>query len=345
MQSKIYEIRGLKYKIMKKIMLCAMTCILVIVGTFCLASCKNDKEADIISTYFSGYDFTRAVVGDNDLTYSMLLTAGQEIHSYDPSVTDIKAVTKCKLFIYIGGESDEWVESDILPEINKKKTTVISMFKILEDAGVNLYEEEDPSSSDSEEEHGDGDVEYDEHVWTNPAYAKIIVNGIRDAIIALDSDNSESYTVNALTYTNELDRIDSSYRSIVEASTNKMIVVADRFPLLYFVKAYGLSYDAAFNGCSSDTEASAKTIASLVSKVEQYKLKYIFVIELNETKIVANAIVDEIKQDSKNGSYDDVAPEILTFYTMHNVSKKDFKKGVTYIDMSNKNIEALTKAL
>lgn len=332
---------------MKKIILCVMAFILAIVGVTSLSSCGKNKKADVISTTFVGYDFSRAVIGEENLSCSMLLKPGQEIHSYDPSATDIKAILNCKLFIYVGGESDDWVEKQILNQINKNKTKTISMFQILENNGVNLYEEEDPESADAEEEHSEEheDIEYDEHVWTNPKYAKMIVDGIKDAIISIDSDNSEKYTMNASSYNEKLTAVDSSYEEIVNNASIKMIVVADRFPLLYFVKAYGLSYDAAFNGCTSDTEASAKTITSLVSKVESNNLKYIFTIELNDKKTIANSICSEVENHISAGKYFGSKPGILTFYTMHNISSDDFNAGKTYIDMSNSNIEALALAL
>ena len=201
-------------KLFKKIFLgCAFAFTLLVGST--LTSC-NSKEADIISTCFAGYDFARAVKGENnDLSLSMLLNPGSDLHDYDPSATDIKAILHSKVFIYIGGESDsEWVESDILPKINKEKTKVVNMFDVV--SGNALYEEEAPESAEEDSEESEEEIEYDEHVWTSISNAKLIVNAIKDALNAIDSDNSETYTKNANNYINDLTEIDSNIRSTIE---------------------------------------------------------------------------------------------------------------------------------
>ncbi|MCR5112766.1 MAG: metal ABC transporter substrate-binding protein [Acholeplasmatales bacterium] len=333
-------------KFFKKLLL-GGACALGLLSTASLTSCSS-KEADIISTCFAGYDFARAVKGENeDLSLSMLLNPGSDLHDYDPSATDIKAILNAKVFIYIGGESDaEWVESDILPKIDTEKTQVVNMFDVIGEAA--LYEEEDPESAEEEEHHHDEDetasgedhdheeeeTEYDEHVWTSLSNAKVIVSAIKDAVCKADADNTDTYTANATAYINDLNEIDTNIQSTIDSSAKKMLIFADRFPLLYFMKEYGLSYDAALGGCSSSTEVSSNVIAKLKAKIEENDVNYIFTIELS-TKQIAETLKSEVNN----------SVEILTFYTMHNVSKDDFKNGVTYVDMMEKNIEALSLAL
>ena len=294
-----------------------------------LTSCSKEEDTDIVSTFYAGYDFARAVAKD-DMTASMLLSPGEEVHSYSPSISDIKRCKNSKVFIYVGGESDEeFVEDSILPELSKD-TKVISMMDVLFENDGDIYKEEDPITSLE-------DDEYDEHIWTSPKNVKIIINYIKNVLKEIDEENSDNYINNANEYIASLNIIDTQIRNIVDNSTNKFIVVADRFPLLYFVKEYNLEYIAAFKGCEEVTDAAPTKIKAIVDKVIEKDINYIFVIE-KSNKETANIVKDELKSKNKD-------VEILTFYTMHNVSKRDYEDKKTYIDFMNHNIEALHLAL
>ena len=303
-----------------------------------LVSCSNKKKVDIVSTCYAGYDFSKEIAKDK-MSSSMLLKPGEELHDYSPTVGDIEKVLNSKIFIYIGGESDsEFVEHDILPEINKSKTIVINMMNVVKNGG-NTYEEEDPESyiDDHDHDHDEEEEEYDEHIWNSITNAKLISKAISEAIIKVDDANKDFYTKNTNDYIAKLDNLDNNIKGVINSSSKKLIVFADRFPLLYFVKEYNLEYDAAFKGCDTSKEANPKTIEKLTKKVLDNNLNVIFVIELSEANI-ANVIVDNLKKEGKNVS-------IKTFYTMHNVSKEDYKKGLTYIDYMNKNLDSLKEAL
>lgn len=323
---------------MRRKLFCAIA--FAFLALFTLASCDNKKDSEIISTCFAGYDFARAVAGDS-MSADMLLEPGEELHDYSPSVGDIESILDSKVFIYIGGESDEeWVEEQILPSIDTTKTVVVNMMEVVENKGT-LYEEEEPTSADETEHHHDDEEEeeeeYDEHVWTSITNAKYIVNAIYEALAKIDSDNADAYKSNMESYIASLNNCDTNIKNVVANASKSMLVFADRFPLLYFVKEYGLSYDAAFKGCESAKEASATTIESLTRVVKENNLSIIFVIELSEANI-ANTIVNNCAADGHT-----VKKE--TFYTMHNVSKDDYKAGTTYVDFMNHNIEVLELAL
>ena len=316
---------------MKKI----LSLFLGIVLMLALAACGNNKKFDIVSTCFAGYDFSREIA-KGKLSSDMLLKPGEELHDYSPTVGDIEKVLESKIFIYIGGESDsEFVEHDILPEINKDKTIVINMMDVVKNGGK-TYEEEDPESYADDDEHGE-EEEYDEHVWNSITNAKLISKAISDAIIKIDKNNKEFYEKNTNDYIESLTKIDNSIKKVIADSSKNLIIFADRFPLLYFVKEYNLEYDAAFKGCDTSKEANPKTIESLTKKIIDNDINVIFVIELSEAKI-ANTIVDECKKSGKN-------VQIKTFYTMHNVSKTDYENNVSYIDFMIRNIGSLKEAL
>lgn len=305
---------------MKKI---SILFLLIILLTGCKIKSNNKKT--IVVTNFSSYDFVRAILGDTDsIELEMLISPGSEIHHYEPSPKDIKNIINSKLFIYVGGESDEWID-DILNDINKNKTSLIKLMDL-----VDLKEEEIIEGMESEEE--EEEAEYDEHIWTSPKNAIIIINYLKEKIIKIDPDNKEKYEDNAEKYINELIEIDNEFRTIVVNSKRKEVVFGDRFPLIYFTDEYNLSYYAAFPGCSEQTEASAKTISYLVNKVKDNNIPVVFKIELSNGNI-ANTIAEETNA------------KVLTFNTAHNISLKDFNKGITYVDIMRSNIEALKEAL
>ena len=302
---------------------------------FALASCNGNKT-NIVSTCYAGYDFAKGVAKDLKSS-SMLLNPGEELHDYSPSIDDIERIVSSELFIYIGGESDEtWVEKEILPIIDKEKTKVISLMDVVSNGGK-TYNEEDPESGVVEEESEEEEEELDEHVWNSISNAKLIVNEIFKTLCEIDSVNESLYKENKDNYINSLNEIDLSIKDTINKANKNLLVFADRFPLLYFVKEYNLEYDAAFKGCESSKESNPKTIEGLVKKVIDNDINVIFVIELSESKI-ANTIKSELKNQNKD-------VEIRTFYTMHNVSKDDYNNGKTYIDFTKLNLESLKVAL
>ncbi|MBR0598512.1 metal ABC transporter substrate-binding protein [Sinanaerobacter chloroacetimidivorans] len=288
----------------------------------------SDSKIDIVTTIFPPYDFTRQIVGDK-ANVTMLLAPGAESHSYEPTPQDIIKIQNCDLFIYVGGENDEWVNS-ILDSMNKDKIQTIALLDCVKPIREELKEgmeseEENPSSST------DG-VEYDEHVWTSPQNAILITNFIRDVLCHIDRNNAETYQSNAESYTERLYQLDKEFQDIVKNAKRNTIVFGDRFPLRYFTEAYGLNYWAAFPGCSAETEPSAATVAFLTDKVKAGKIPVVFKIELSNGN-VAQSIADS------------AGAKVITFYSCHNLSKSDFDRGATYLDLMGKNVESLKKAL
>lgn len=304
-------------KIFKKILL-------IIVLTTLVGCTNQDKESkiNIISTSFPGYDFARAITKNvEDVNVEMLLKPGAEMHDYEPTPKDIINIEKSDMFIYIGGESDEWVNK-IIKKINPKKTKIIKLMNLTN----TVYEEVVEGMEETEEK------EYDEHVWTSPVNVIKITENLKKEIIQIDKNNKEKYKKNANYYINELIKLDAEIRNITSNSKRKEIVFGDRFPLRYFTDEYNLKYYAAFKGCSEQTEASAKTISFLINKVKEDNIPVVFHIELSNKKLA--------KEISKQTN-----AKVLEFHSAHNISKDDFEKATTYIDIMKKNIEALKEAL
>ncbi|MBR1386349.1 MAG: zinc ABC transporter substrate-binding protein [Bacilli bacterium] len=287
---------------------------------------EQEKKYSIVVTNFPCYDFARAIVKDSDeFDIKMLLKPGSEIHDFDPTPQDIIDIENSDLFIYVGGESDTWVDS-VISDLDKDKTKAIKLMDF-----VPLFVEETKEGMEVDEYEEDHE-EYDEHIWTSPKNAIKIIEGLSEIISQIDKENSDLYIENAKNYTEELKRIDIEIREIVNNSNNKLLIFGDRFPFRYFVEEYGLNYYAAFNGCSEASEASAKTIAFLVDKIKTNNINYILKIELSSEKI-AIALKNETNK------------EIRTLNSAHNISQKDFDSGITYVDIMKDNIKVLKEVL
>ena len=303
---------------------------------FCVVSftgCGKQENSDkltIIATSFPSYDFARAVVKDSDnIEVKMLLKPGSEMHDYEPTPQDIKNIKNSKLFIYVGGESDEWVQN-VINDLDIEKSKTIKLMDL-----VNLKEEELIEGMEEEKDHDEHEHEevlYDEHVWTSLDNAITIINRLKDEIIKIDNNNKDLYEKNASSYTEEISKLDLNIKEVLNNSKRKELIFGDRFPLRYFTDQYNLTYYAAFPGCSEQTEASAKTISFLINKVKTDDIPVIFHIELSSGKI-AETISKE------------TGAKVLEFNSAHNISQKDFDSGKTYVDIMKDNIEVLKEAL
>jgi zinc transport system substrate-binding protein len=321
---------------MKKIGLFIATLAACLIGGVALTGCTPgqksaaslppEKKIQIVCTNFPGYDFARHIVKDHG-EVTMLVKPGTDVHSFSPSPKDLKAVADSDLLIYTGGDSDEWV-GKILDATGKKPGNVFRMMD-----AVKLSEEEHPEGMQPKEEaEKEEGPEMDEHVWTAPANAIEIVKKLNASISKLDGAHAEEYQKNADAYMKELSDLDQSFRDVIDHADRKEIIVGDRFPFLYFIKEYGLTYYAAFPGCAKDTEADPKTIAFLINKVKADQIPVIFHIELSNQQMSRSiAEATGAKERQLN--------------SIHNVTQKDFDAGVTYVDLMRQNVKTLKEAL
>ncbi|MDR1541089.1 MAG: metal ABC transporter substrate-binding protein [Clostridiales bacterium] len=290
-----------------------------------LALSSNSGKISVVSTIFPGYDFAREISAGKADVY-MLLPPGSESHSFEPTPADIIMIQNCDVFIYAGGESDEWVRG-ILDSMDTGNMKVISMIDC-----VDAVEEELAEGMEEEEEEDPAEPEYDEHVWTSPKNAALIATSIKNALCESDPANASSYESSASMYIAKLEKLDLEFMEVIGKATRKTIVFGDRFPFRYLADAYGLDYYAAFPGCSTETECSAATVAFLIDKVKAENIPVVFHIELSNEKI-ANAISEE----SGAG--------VRLLHAVHNISKADFDAGEGYVSLMEKNVEALKEAL
>ena len=290
---------------------------------------NSGEKLSVVSTIFPGYDFTREIAGDN-VSLTMLLPPGTESHSFDPTPQDAITIQNCDVFIYVGGESDTWIDG-MLNSIDTSNMTIISMMDAVE-----VVEEEIKAGMENDHDHPEEDgldkLEYDEHVWTSPINAMGIAEEITAALMALDPDNADTYRTNCSAYIEKLEELDASFRGVVQNAKRDTLIFGDRFPFRYFVDEYGLDYEAAFPGCSSETEASAKTLAFLIDKTNNENIPVVFHIEFSNEKM-ADIICES------------TGARKLLLHSCHNVTKADFESGVSYIELMTQNAENLKEAL
>ena len=331
---------------MKKIII-AVLCMLLTAGA--LAGCgeknKSEKNADlsIVATIFPGYDWVREIMGDEaeNADITMLMDNGTDLHSYQPTADDISKISKCDLFIYAGGESDEWVK-DALKQAENKDMKVINMIEVMGDSVkteevVEGMESEHDHDHDEDGDHHDSDqeVEYDEHTWLSLKNAEMICEAIENDLSSLDPENKDIYKKNSEEYISKLSELDSKYQKTVDDAARKTVLFGDRFPFRYLTDDYGLDYYAAFVGCSAETEASFKTVKFLAEKVDELDLPCVMTIEGSDHKIAETIIRNTADKDQK----------VLTMDSMQAVTASDLKDGKTYLSVMEKNLEALKEAL
>jgi len=297
---------------------------------------SGNKKLKIVTTIFPEYDWVNNVLGDNPAgaEVTMLLDNGVDLHSFQPTAADIMNISSCDLFVYVGGESDDWVE-DALKEAVNKDMVVINLMNVLGDSVKEEEIIEGMQAEDEEEHEEEGETEYDEHVWLSLRNAQIIVKSISDALQKIDQANAETYKKNADAYVETLKALDADYKAVVDAASNKTILFGDRFPFRYMTDDYGLKYYAAFVGCSAESEASFETITFLSKKVDELKLPAVLTIEGKDKRIAETIVENTATKDQK----------VLTLDSMQSVSSADIKNGTTYISIMQNNLSVLKEAL
>lgn len=335
---------------MKKIT-ALLLALFMLVGALAGCGKQNDTnqtdKLSIVTTIFPEYDWVREILGEkaDNAEITMLLDNGVDLHSYQPTADDIVKISDCDLFIYVGGESDEWVE-DALRNAANRNMKVINLLEVLGDSVkteeiVEGMQEEEHEHEDAEEhEHEDAEEheheeEADEHVWLSLKNAKMLVRVISKALQELDPDSKDIYAANADAYVKKLSALDAEYQTAVDAASNKTILFGDRFPFRYLVDDYGLRYYAAFVGCSAETEAGFETISFLAKRVDEWKLPCVLTIEGAQHKIAETIVRNTTAKNQR----------VLTMDSMQSTTSQDVKNGTTYLSVMEKNLSVLKEVL
>ena len=331
---------------MKKIISCMLLFAMLFSFAIAGASFAEEKKISVVTTIFPIYDWVREVAGDKDnVEITLLLDNGVDLHSYQPTAADIMKVALCDLFVYVGGESDEWVEDALAQSVNPGMRVVnlveamgedIKMEEIVE--GMEHDHEHDADEYDEDEhdesghEHGE---EADEHVWLSLRNAQRLVRVIADALAEVDPENAAAYQENAAAYIGRLSDLDARYATVREAAEFDTLLFGDRFPFRYLVDDYDLNYYAAFSGCSAESEASFETVVFLAGKVDELGLTTVLTIEGANHRIAETIVENTLAKDAK----------VLSMDSLQAVTGEDVRNGVTYLGVMESNLEVLRLAL
>ena len=322
---------------MKKLIALVLSALVL---TSLLVGCGSteSKKADVkvVTTIFPLYDWVREVAKDDaDINLDLLLDNGVDLHSYQPSAKDIVTISDCDVFIYVGGESDKWVD-DTLKQANNKDMIVLDLMDIL---GDKAKEEELKEGMQGEAEEGgkehEEETEYDEHVWLSLKNSSLFVDKIAEALGKIDTQHASDFTANAADYKSKLNELDKQVQEAVDKASVKTLLFGDRFPFRYLTDDYKLDYYAAFVGCSAETEASFETITFLSGKVDELNLKAIMQIETSDGSI-AKTVRDNTKTKDQT---------ILTLDSMQSVTTERVQNGETYLSIMTSNLDILRQAL
>ena len=312
------------------------------------AGMAEEKPLKIVTTIFPIYDWVRQIIGEQDADVTMLMDSGVDLHNFQPTAQDILTIAQCDLFIFVGGESDEWTE-DVLKTAKNESMTVISLLDAL---GDDVKEEEivegmehehdhdkdedhDEHDHDEDEDHEEHEHEADEHVWLSLRNAEKLVKVIAETLAEIDAEKAEPYRANAESYIEKLQALDAQYAETVNAAAFQTLLFGDRFPFRYLADDYGLTYYAAFAGCSAETEASFQTILFLAQKVDELGLPAVLTIENPKTRIAETVVNATQKKNQK----------ILSLNSMQGVTAQEVKDGAAYLSLMESNLIVLRDAL
>ena len=312
------------------------------------AGMAEEKPLKIVTTIFPIYDWVRQIIGERDADVTMLMDSGVDLHNFQPTAQDILTIAQCDLFIFVGGESDEWTE-DVLNTVQNESMTVINLLDAL---GDDVKEEEivegmehehdhdeeedhDDHEHDEDEDHEEHEHEADEHVWLSLRNAEKLVKVIAETLAEIDAEKAEPYRANAESYIEKLQALDAQYAETVDAAAFKTLLFGDRFPFRYLADDYGLTYYAAFAGCSAETEASFQTILFLAQKLDELGLPAVLTIENPKTRIAETVVNATQKKNQK----------ILSLNSMQGMTAQEVKDGAAYLSLMENNLIVLQDAL
>lgn len=324
---------------MKKLFAAALA-LMLLAASLIPSAALAEKKISVVTTIFPIYDWVREIAGENieNMDLTMLLDSGADLHNFQPTAPDLLKVASADLFIFVGGESDEWTEDVLATTMNKNLRTVNLVEALGDQAKAEeLVEgmEHEHEEEDHEDEDHDHEAEMDEHVWLSLRNARALCRVIADALCEIDPDSAALYQSNLAAYEEKLNALDQKYAEAAAASTFDTILFGDRFPFRYLADDYGLTYYAAFSGCSAESEASFQTIVFLAGKVDELGLPAVLTIE-NPKARIAETIVQTTQAKNQ---------KILSMDSLQSITAQDVKAGVSYLDVMESNLEILKQAL
>ncbi|MCR5665612.1 MAG: metal ABC transporter substrate-binding protein [Eubacterium sp.] len=323
---------------MKKIHLIVLAVVLLMTGV--LSGCTgassgvNTDKIQVTATLFPQYDWMRQIIGEDNeyIELNLINDSGTDLHSYQPTVQDVALMSESDLLVYTGGESEEWV-LDMQQEAANDKLQIVSLLDVLGEQAV--AEEEVGAKAERTHSHTEEELEYDEHVWLSVKNAMMYVQYLSNMIVQLDPEHADTYEANTKAYLAKLEALDEQYQTVVDNASSSTLVYADRFPFRYMVEDYGLTYYAAYSGCSADTQVTFETITSLAAYMDQTEANAILIID-NSDESLAKTVLKYTNNPNR---------QILKMKSLQSATKSQIAEGLNYLDVMNENLAVLEKAL
>ncbi|MBR2809884.1 MAG: zinc ABC transporter substrate-binding protein [Solobacterium sp.] len=312
---------------MKKLL---TACLCLLICSACASEAQGaDDHLTVVTTVWSAYDWCMTLQEGTENETVLLLDNGGDIHSFQPSVDDILKIRSADVFIYVGGESETWVD-DVLKQVDLNRTKVIELLDVLD---TRALEEENPEGAAAEEEEEEN--WYDEHVWLSLINASLLTQEIADTLAEADPEHERVYQQNCRAYLEQLNGLEHQYQTMAQSCSDRVILFADRFPFRYLAEDYDIKCYAAFAGCSAETEASFETVTFLTDRLDDLGLDCVLVLEESDEKL-AKTIINASKDHNQ---------KILTLHSMQKLTSRDRNDEVTYLNLMKENLEVLKEAM
>lgn len=305
--------------------------LLILTSIFILSSCTNTKEADIVTTMFPQYDFARQIVGDK-MSVSLLVPPGVEVHTYEASSKDMIAINKAKLFIFTSLEIDTWVKDPDTIGGNKTVVMNLSEHYTIEE---HHHEDEMTLNQNVEDEH---DHSAELHYWVDPLVALQLIDAILEQIILIDPENQAFYEANAEEYHEAIHEAHEAFDLYIQNGyVDSEIYFAGHNALGLFSERYHITISSLFESFKPDADLTSSELINFTQIVKQANVHTLFIEELAEPK-AALQIKNELAKE-------DYILDLIELHAYHNLTKEEMEEGIRYIDLFNRNIEAIMAVL
>ena len=312
---------------MKRIVCLILACLLLALPLCGCGAKKDGARVRIVCTVFPFYDWVRNIVGEVEgVEILWLADNGSDLHSFQPSASDMIAISSADLTVYAGGLSDAWIEEALKSGRNESGMPLFAV------EGVTAR----PVASESGHDHEDGHShEEDEHLWLSLQNAAVCVEAICERLCELDGENREVYLANAEAYVKKLRVLDANTEKELAMAESPRVLFADRFPFVYFLEDYEIEYRAAFRGCTTDVDADFSTVIELAKTLDEWSLRYVLVTESSDGALAESVIRASSQKDCA----------VLRLSSMQAVRRSEAEEGLTYLSAMEKNILILLQAL
>lgn len=235
---------------------------------------KNIKsnEPSVAATIFPIYDIAKNVAGDA-IKVTLILPAGADAHSFEPSPSLIKQLNGTKIVYSIGYQFDDWA-TVLAQNVGAEIYTLDDGIELLASHDHEDHEESDHEHEEGEEEHEHSHGPIDPHYWLSVKNAKVIAFNIASDLIKRFPEHTDTITANTVEYISKLDVLETETKAALKDIPNKNIVTFHD-AWYYFAKEYGLTVAGTFEP-TAGREPTPQYLAELVEKISTAGVKTIY---------------------------------------------------------------------